>query len=317
MVGRNQSVHTIVERIDETLPGIKRFVLVDPEGWKLPPFRPGAHIDLHLPNGLIRTYSLCNSPDDDARYVVAVKREDLGRGGSIALHDEVRVGDPIPVSLPRAGYTSDLSTDRHIMIAGGIGVTPFLSIASALAVKGRTDFVLHVVARGTPPMLDLIEPLASIGTVHLHDTAAAGRPDLADLLGEPDQNVRLFCCGPESLLAAFEAATAEWPRDRVHIERFVPLPIKPDPTARPFELVLARSGKSRIVEIGETLIDAAADMGITIPVSCGGGICGACRVSWLDGEPIHRDRVLSSEDRKRHLMACVAGCSSERLVLNL
>jgi len=142
------TVKTIVASIEEAGAGTKLFTLVDPDHWELPPFRPGAHIDLHLPNGLVRTYSLCNAPADNKRYVIAVKREAEGRGGSRALHDDVRVGDVIGVSLPRGGLGPDANITRHVFVAGGIGVTPFLSMARHLEATERADFTLHLIVRG-------------------------------------------------------------------------------------------------------------------------------------------------------------------------
>ncbi|MDB5654452.1 MAG: oxidoreductase, partial [Tardiphaga sp.] len=138
------TVKTVVTSIKDGGAGIKVFSLADPDGWELPPFRPGAHIDLHLPGGLVRTYSLCNDPAGNTRYVVAVKREVDGRGGSIALHDIVKVGDVIGVSLPRGGLQLDETVARFVFVAGGIGVTPFLSAANYLRRIGRADFTLHV-----------------------------------------------------------------------------------------------------------------------------------------------------------------------------
>src|SRR5438105_3446651 len=126
------TVSTVVEAITDGGDGIKVFTLVDPDHWELPPFRPGAHIDLHLPDGVVRTYSLCNDPEDKTHYVIAVKREAKGRGGSIRMHDGVKVGDTIGVSLPRGGLVLDQTASCYVLVAGGIGITPYLSIASVL-----------------------------------------------------------------------------------------------------------------------------------------------------------------------------------------
>jgi ferredoxin-NADP reductase len=311
------TVRTMVDRIEDGGHGIKVFSLVDPDHWELPPFRPGAHIDLHLAGGLVRTYSLCNDPADNARYVVAVKREADGRGGSIRLHDDIAVGDSIGVSLPRGGLALNDSISRFGFVAGGIGVTPFLSAASYLNRTGRRNFKLHVMARGAPPLAGLLAPFVASGQAVVHDTAVAPRPSLATLVGEPSLDAALGCCGPQGMIDDFEQATRGWPSEALHVERFVPPPLVVDPDAKPYHLILARS-KDRIeVGPGQTMLAALQDFGIAIPASCCGGICGSCKVDWLEGEPVHRDRVLSPAERQRSLMVCVAGSAQDRLVLDL
>ena len=311
------TVTTIVEAIEDAGPDVKLFSLVDPDRWELPPFRAGAHIDLRLPGGMVRTYSLCNDPADDKCYRVAVKREPAGRGGSAKLHDQVRVGDMIGVSLPRGGLILDAAISRFIFVAGGIGITPFLSAAALLLRTGRPDFTLHLLARGEPPLPRLVAPFVQSGHVILHDTTTAGRPDLAALIGLPAPKTAIGCCGPAGMIDDFERASRDWPGERVHVERFVPPALPADPNARPYTLALARSQIETRVEPGQTMLAALLDLGIDIPASCCGGICGACKVDWLEGSPVHRDRVLSPAERARSLMVCVAGSAGARLVLDL
>ncbi len=311
------TIKTVVTSINDDGAGIKVFSLADPDGWELPPFRPGAHIDLHLPGGLVRTYSLCNDPADNARYVVAVKREHAGRGGSIVLHDVVKVGDVIGVSLPRGGLRLDETVARFVFVAGGIGVTPLLSAANYLKRTGRVDFKLHMIVRGALPLAELLAPLMASRHVIIHDTATSGRPDMAALIGMPTSGGAIACCGPEGMIEDFEQAARDWPEDRVHIERFVPPPLAVDPDAVPYRLVLARAKIEIDVPLGQTMLSALLEAGIDIPASCCGGICGSCRVDWLEGRPLHRDRVLSPTERERSLMVCVAGSAAERLVLDL
>lgn len=310
-------VRTIVEQIEDGGPGIKLFSLVDPDHWELPPFWPGAHIDLHLPGGLVRTYSLCNDPADDKRYVVAVKREAEGRGGSIVLHDAVKVGDTIGVTLPRGGLDLSADVTRFTFIGGGIGVTPFLSAAVWLKRTGRSKFTLHMIARGEPPLADLLAPLRKSGHVVIHDTSSGQRPDIAALVGRPLSDVALACCGPDGMIDDFEQASRDWPAHRVHIERFVPPPLPVDPDAKPYVLALAKSNREITVAAGQTMLSALTDIGIDVPASCCGGICGSCKVDWLEGQPVHRDRVLSPAERERSLLVCVAGSAGDRLVLDL
>jgi ferredoxin-NADP reductase len=311
------TVKTVVERIAEGGAGIKVFTLVDPDGWELPPFKPGAHIDLHLGRGLIRTYSLCNDPADKTHYVVAVKREAEGRGGSIYLHDDVKPGDVIGVSLPRGGLDLPSHLARFAFVAGGIGVTPFLSAAAHLLRAGRQDFALHLVTRGPAPLADLLAPLLQSGHVVIHDTLAMPRPEIASLVGRPLSDAGVACCGPESMIDAFEQASRDWPAAHVHVERFVAPVLPVDPNAKPYVLALARSGQEIVVAAGDSMLQALTTLGVDVPTSCCGGICGACKVGWLEGEPVHRDRALSPAERQRNLLVCVAGSASERLVLDL
>ncbi|MDR6663350.1 vanillate O-demethylase ferredoxin subunit [Tardiphaga robiniae] len=310
-------VRTVVDKIEDGGQGIKLFSLVDPDHWELPPFRPGAHIDLHLPRGLVRTYSLCNDPADDKRYVVAVKREAEGRGGSIVLHDAVKVGDTIGVTLPRGGLDLSAEVTRFTFVGGGIGVTPFLSAAAWLKRTGRSKFTLHMIARGEPPLAGLLAPLRKSGHVVIHDTSSGQRPDIAALVGRPLSDVALACCGPDGMIDDFEQASRDWPADRVHIERFVPPPLPVDPDAKPYVLALAKSNREITVAAGQTMLSALTDIGIDVPASCCGGICGSCKVDWLEGQPVHRDRVLSPAERERSLLVCVAGSAGDRLVLDL
>jgi vanillate O-demethylase ferredoxin subunit len=308
MVRPITTIKTVVEAIEEGGEGIKVFTLVDPDHWQLPPFKPGAHIDLHLRNGLVRTYSLCNDPADNNRYVIAVKREAEGRGGWAALHDTIARGDVIGVSLPRGGLDIGEDIRRYVFVAGGIGVTPYLSIA---------DFKVHLVTRDRMPLERLLDPLMEDGRIVVHLTARMGRPDIAALLGQSHSVTAIGCCGPQGMIRDFERATAGWPADHVHIERFVPPPLPVDPDAEPYTIALARSGTEVAVRAGQTMLAALSDFGIEIPTSCCGGICGACKVGWLGGRPVHRDRVLSAYECERYLMACVAGSDFERLVLDL
>ncbi len=310
------TIKTIVETIEDGGADIKLFSLVDPDHWELPPFRPGAHIDLHLPGGMVRTYSLCNDPADNACYRVAVKRERAGRGGSTMLHDDVKVGDTIGVSLPRGGLELDKNVSHFTFIAGGIGVTPFLSAAAFLKRTGRANFKLHLMVRGEPPLAHLLAAFLETGHIAIHNTAAKERPEIVSLLGSRESNA-IACCGPASMIDDFEKASRDWPDARVHIERFVPPLLPADPNARPYTLALSRSKIETRVEPGQTMLAALLGLGIDIPASCCGGICGACKVDWLEGRPIHRDRVLSPTERARSLMVCVAGSAEDRLVLDL
>jgi ferredoxin-NADP reductase len=311
------TVKTVVRKIADDGYGIKVFTLADPDDWELPSFKPGAHIDLHLTGGIVRTYSLCNDPSERTHYVVAVKREGRGRGGSMMLHDHGKIGDVIGVSLPRGGLPVDPPANAYIFVAGGIGVTPFLSAGQYLKSIGHAAFRLHVVARGALPLSDLLAPLIEAGHVVRHDTSNGRRPDIGSFLKEMQPGTVIGCCGPESMIEEFEQAAEGWPADKVHIERFVPPPLAADPDSKPYTLVLSRSGREVQVRAGQAMLSGLKDAGVDVPTSCEGGICGVCKVGWIDGKPVHRDRVLSPYERERFLMVCVAGSASDRLVLDI
>jgi len=315
MIKPVRTVTTVVRAAEAAGEGIRRLILMDPDGWELPPFAAGGHVDVHLPGGHVRSYSLCNDPIDSTRYVIAVKREPHGRGGSLVLHDRVSVGDVLGISLPRRGLTLVDGAKRHVFVAGGIGITPFLSLAATLRRAGA-EFILHLCARGEPPLRASVEPLATSGRAVFHDTRA-GRPDLAALIGSPDPETQLYCCGPRGMIAAFEEAAlrAGWPQGQTHIEHFVPLPTEHDGPR--YAIVLARSRISGEVPAGGSALAALRALGVEVDASCEGGICGACRVRWLEGPPIHRDRVLSPAERERDVMVCVSGCAGPRLVVDL
>jgi ferredoxin-NADP reductase len=317
LTGRKRitSVETVVRRIKPAGPDIKHFTLEDPDEWELPPAKPGAHIDVHLPGGLWRTYSLCNGPQCHTRYEIAVKREPAGRGGSAILHDAVSVGDTLGVSLPRGGIPLPAGA-RHIFLAGGIGVTPFLSAASALLHRGERNFALHLIYRGEVPLADLVIPLRDQGLATLYDSAAS-RPDIRMIIGRPAAGVRVSCCGPAGMLDAFDDAARDWPEAQLHVERFAPQSLAIDLQSTPYTLVLARSGVTVNVPAGQPMLVAISACGVEVPTSCGAGICGACKVGVLEGTPIHRDRFLTPAEREHSLLACVAGCAGDRLVLDL
>lgn len=316
MVKAIKTVATLVSSIDEPAPGVKRLVLTDPDGWDLPPFRPGAHVDLHVDDGVIRTYSLCNDPRDNGRYVVAVKLEATGRGGSRYIHEQVKAGDPVGLSLPRGGMPL-AETEMNIFVAGGIGVTPFISAIRHLESVGRSNYMLHWSSLGAPSLVDMLEGPLAAGRVKLYDTRTDPLPDIYWIVHGYGDSAMAFCCGPTGMLDAFERAVATWPESRKHIERFTTPILAPTPDAVAYDVVLAKSGKTMRVSPELGLLRTLEIMGADVSVSCAGGICGACRTRWLEGKPIHRDRVLSPTERATDLIVCVAECASERLVLDL
>lgn len=305
----------IVKEIQQPASGIRVVTLTDEDDWPLPPFRIGAHIDLHLSNGMVRTYSICNEPSDASRYVIAVKLEPNGRGGSSYIHNSLSVGQKVNVSLPRAGL--DDSSAMHVYIAGGIGVTPFLSAIRELEKRGATNYFLHWVSEGEPALLSWIQTPYESGRVKIYDTSKEPIPNIAEMVSVYDPDVHLSCCGPAGMLADFERAVQGRDPASVHIERFVPIPQMAALSHSPYKVVLALSNKEIYVQSHQTLLASLQENEVGIPVSCEGGLCGACKVRWLEGTPIHRDTCLTPNERNEYMMVCVGGCSSERLILDL
>jgi ferredoxin-NADP reductase len=214
-----RTVATVIRQIDEPVPGVRRLVLADQDDWDLPPFQPGGHIDLHLKKGVVRTYSLCNRPGDNRRYVIAVKKEIAGRGGSKLIHEELRVGASIGVSVPRGGIR--VADDAmNVFIAGGIGVTPFISVIDDMEQRGQTNYVLHWASRGAPVLADMLQGAIAAGRVVIHDTTQVRTPDLAAIIGAYGDGAFAYCCGPDGMLTAFETVVESWPEARKHVERF-------------------------------------------------------------------------------------------------
>lgn len=311
-----KTVSTVVSRIDDLGSDTKRFTLVDQDDWELPPFKPGGHIDVHLEPGLVRTYSLCNEPEDNHRYVIAVKREHNGRGGSNFLHERVSVGDPIGVSVPRGGIALN-PNGMNVFVAGGIGVTPFISVVRHLERRGCTNYALHWTSRGRPVLPDMIGPAIEAGRVQLYDTTSHAKPVIIDILKEYNESGFAACCGPAPMLDAFEEAVEAWPDERKHIEMFTPPKRSIQSDVPPYEVVLRASNRAATVTPDVGLLGTLEAMGVEVPVSCGGGICGACRTRWIEGPPIHRDRVLSPAERQCELIVCVGDCAGPKLVLDL
>lgn len=303
-------------------PGISLFELRAPAGAPLPPFAPGAHIDVTLADGLVRSYSLVGPPEDRGRYLVAVKHERHGRGGSRHLHERLRVGDLVAVSVPRNSFPLHDGPAPAVLIAGGIGITPILSMARALHAAAR-PFVLHYAARARAQAAFLPE-LAGFGeAVHLHFDEESGdrtRPvaiDVGAAVRAAAPEAHLYCCGPAPMMEAFAAATEGWPPARVHTEYFSSDVAPADEGG--FEVVLARTGGSVTVQPGQTILDALLAKGLDLPFSCMEGICGSCETAVLEGVPDHRDLSLTAEEKaaNRTMMICCSGAKSPRLVLDL
>jgi ferredoxin-NADP reductase len=311
-----------VKRISYEAVRINSYELVAPAGGDLVPFTAGGHIDLHLSNGMIRSYSLVNDQRERHRYVVAVNRKLAGRGGSQFVHDNLRVGDIVGVSKPSNNFALCEEAGHSILIAGGIGITPLLSMARRLDALGRSfELVYAARTRSAAAFLDEIETLRSNGHLSVRldfDDERSGRVfDLAAIARQAPAHAHLYCCGPQPMLEAFETATAERPADHVHLEYFQAK--GPPAIAGGFEVKLARSNRTIAVEAGKTILDALLDAGIAANHACSEGVCGTCETRVIDGIPDHRDQFLSKEEQaaNKTMMICCSGAKSATLVLDL
>jgi ferredoxin-NADP reductase/nitrite reductase/ring-hydroxylating ferredoxin subunit len=286
----------------------------------LPAFQPGAHLDVHLPNGLVRQYSITNGPDDTAAYVIGVKREPAGKGGSACLHETVREGDVLAVSPPLNNFPLRRDALHTVFVAGGIGLTPLLAMARTLAAD-RRPFTFHAFARDARA-LPFQDALASLGpTVERHlglDAVATGTA-LERIVARRGAKHELYVCGPPAMLDLTRqlAAEAGWPEAAVHFEYFKNETPLDQSTA--FEIALARSALTLRIPAGRTIVEVLREHGIGITTSCEQGACGTCRVAVLDGVPDHQDVHLTATEKARGncLMACVSRSKSPRLVLDL
>jgi vanillate O-demethylase ferredoxin subunit len=300
---------------------VASFELRRADGGELPPFTAGAHIDVTAPNGLVRQYSLCNAPSERHRYQIAVLRDPASRGGSRALVDGLDEGARVLVGAPRNHFA--LVPARHtLLLAGGIGVTPLLSMAEALHADGAA-FSLHYCARSRERAAFIERIGASFGpqaTIHLDDGAAAQRLDLDSLLQRPDPDTHIYICGPSGFIAVARGAAVEhgWSAAQVHVEHFA-APVVQRAPADGFEVRIASSGKLVYVAPECSVADALAGEGIALPVSCGEGVCGSCITRVLEGVPDHRDEFFSEDEKARNdrFMPCCSRALSPVLVLDL
>lgn len=302
--------------------GIHAFELVHPEGLPLPAVEAGAHVDVHLSGGLMRSYSLAGDPQDRSRWILGVLREPKGRGGSRAMHESLRVGGLLPVGMPRNAFALAPDSGHAILLAGGIGVTPLKAMAHVLARAGRS-FEFHYCARTAQhaAFVDELRQLVPERALHLHfDGGDFTRGlDIKALLAHPGAGHHVYYCGPGGFMQACADATQHWPPGTVHSEHFK-APERPASEAPPsggFEVRLARAGISVMVEPDQTIVRAIELAGHRVPTSCLSGLCGACKVEYLEGEVDHRDYILSDEEKSHCLTVCCSRATSSCLVLDL
>jgi len=308
----------MIEAVD-----IASFELIRVDGRPLPVFSAGSHIDVHLPGGVTRQYSLCNNSIEAYRYVIGVLRDAGSRGGSRAMHDEVAEGDVLHISAPKNHFPLAHGAVRNILVAGGIGVTPILCMAERLAETGA-PFDMHYCTRSPEraAFRDRISKssFASQVAFHFDDGATAQKFDPVALLSAVQQGVHLYVCGPKGFMdwVLGTARAAGWPEEQLHYEFFGAEIVKSD-ADESFQIKLASSGRMIMVPKNQTVVQALSDAGVAIATSCEQGVCGTCLTRVLEGEPDHKDMYLTPEEQAANdqFTPCCSRSKSPVLVLDI
>jgi len=299
------------------------FELVAQDGAALPPFAAGSHVDVYLPGGHTRQYSLCNDPSETHRYLIAVLRDPASRGGSQAMHAQVDEGQLLQISAPKNHFGLAHDARRSLLLAGGIGVTPILCMAERLAMMGA-DFVMHYSSR-TRARTAFVERIAASAFAqqvqfHFDNGDAAQKLDLAALLADPQAGVHLYVCGPKGYMdAVLTTARAKgWPESQLHYEFFAAEVAKLETDAS-FEVQLASSGRIITIAKEQTVTQALAAAGVEVQTACEQGVCGTCLTRVLSGVPEHKDMYLTPEEQAANdqFTPCCSRAKTARLVLDL
>jgi ferredoxin-NADP reductase len=306
-----------VARRQDGAEGVVVLDLRDPSGADLPAWAPGAHVDLRLPGGLTRQYSLCGAPADRAVWRIAVLREPESRGGSLHVHEELHEGAVVDVRGPRNHFELAPAA-RYLFVAGGIGITPILPMIAHAQAAGAA-WELHYGGRSRRSMafLESLERLTPAVTFHPQDEV--GLIDLDRLLGTPREDTLVYCCGPEPLLAAVEQRCREWPTGALHLERFAPKDVGEPVLTGSFEVELAGAGLTLTVPPDRSILSVVEEAGVAVLSSCQEGTCGTCETTVLAGEVDHRDSLLTPDEQTANdtMFICVSRAACPKLVLDL
>ena len=312
-----------VRNIQDEAIDIKSFELVSADGAPLPAFVAGSHIDVFIGEGLIRQYSLCNGPGPTASYLIAVKNEAASRGGSRAMHERIKIGDVLQISAPRNNFALTSAAKRHVLVGGGIGITPLLSMARHLLAEGA-DFEINYFSRSIKHTAfhALLSSPEFSGKVAFHYAIEPGaiKAYLRNLLWERPADAHLYLCGPGPFMDQVQdTAAATWPPQAIHLEYFAADPAALAGPQDAFEVTLARSGGTYTIPEGRSIVEVLAKHGIQIDVSCEQGVCGTCLTGVLEGTPDHKDVYLDDAEKKAcdKMTPCVSRSLSPKLVLDL
>lgn len=316
--GAGSAVTLEVAAKEPVADGVAALTLAHPGGARLPDWTPGSHIDLVLPNGTTRQYSLCGDRWDAHTYRIAVLREPGGRGGSAFVHDRLHAGDRVGVGGPRNHFPL-VPSRSYLFVAGGIGITPLLPMVRQAEMTGA-DWQLLYGGRTRASMAFRDELVAVYGDrVHVVPQDERGLLDLDAWLGTPRPDTKVYCCGPGPLLNAVEAACSPWPPHALRTERFTAGAQRAAVRDTAFEVELRRSGRTVTVTPDVSVLDAVRGAGAEVLSSCGQGTCGTCLTPVLEGRPDHRDAILADHERAANdcMFPCVSRSCDDRLVLDL
>lgn len=308
-----------VRDIDTSVVGVRRVRLERIDAQAAPSWTPGTHIDLELPNGLVRQYSLCGDLDETEFLEIAVLLEDESRGGSSYMHNALRVGDELRITGMRNHFNFDAAIERAVLIAGGIGITPLLSMIAALSERG-VPWSLHYAGRSRDRMAYLQELTERYGErVVTYISSEGPRLDLAAMAASAGGGTVFYACGPDRMLVDVEAIVGPVAADRLRVERFRPREEAGATVSAAFTVELAESGVEVEVPSDRSILDVVREAGVDVPSSCEEGTCGTCETTVLEGDPDHRDSVLSELEREVGdcMMICVSRSCGRKIVLDL
>jgi len=307
----------LLRRMTYEAPGVLSLDFEAEDGRELPPFEPGSHIDLHLPDGTIRQYSLCGDPAERGHYRIAVRDVKGGRASRFIHRGELRPGVTVTLGIPRNNFAFEPASN-YLFVAGGIGITPLLPMMRAATAAGSTWSLLLCAPR-TANAPFLREARALGGEVSVHASTEGTRLDIAAHLRDARPDTLLYCCGPEALMLAVEQATTAWPEGSVRFEWFTARARPQGEATDTFEVECAQRSLTLTVPPDRSILQVLNEAGLNVPCSCEQGICGTCEVAVLEGEVDHRDSILSAAERASNstMMCCVSRSKSPRLVLDL
>jgi vanillate O-demethylase ferredoxin subunit len=317
------AIKVAVARKHREAEDICTFELVAQDGRPLPAFAAGSHIDLHLPGGITRQYSLCNDAAENHRYLIGVLKDPASRGGSEAMHAQVNEGDTLHISAPKNHFPLAHDARRSLLLAGGIGITPILCMTERLAVAGA-EFEMHYCTRSPSrtAFRERIEASSFAPHVRFHfdDNRAEQKLNLAVLLGTQVEGTHLYVCGPKGFMdAVLSTARAKgWPETQLHYE-FFSAEVRPSASDGSFEVKIASSGRVVVVPKSKTVVQALAEVGVEVQTSCEQGVCGTCITRVLEGVPDHRDLYFTPQEQAANdqFTPCCSRAKSAMLVLDL
>jgi vanillate monooxygenase ferredoxin subunit len=301
---------------------IRSYELVAADGTALPPFTAGSHIDVHVGEGLVRQYSLCNAPHETHRYLIGVLREPASRGGSLGMHERIAEGSELEIGAPRNLFGLAEGAHHSVLFAGGIGITPLLAMAEHLHATGR-PFALHYSVRSAnrAAFRQRLQDAPFASRVRLHVDEEGTRLDVHAALADCPPGTHLYVCGPAGYIdhVLQAARVLGWDDDRLHREYFGAAPSVAGEGERAFDVRIASSGLTCTIPPGRTVVQVLAEHGVDVPVSCEQGVCGTCLTRVLDGVPEHRDLYQTEEEQAAndHFTPCCSRAKSALLVLDL